>query len=118
MNRRAYQKRKNKFEIFNKKVKRFAEAKWYKLEPKEKEHFKEIFYCHNKKEAFERYRENLKWSVHLNYATMDSWNGYKKKHMPLKKCRKEFLKMLDKSRKEEAKTKKLERRNLKKPYRD
>ena len=109
VNRKQYQKGKNKFDIFNKKLYRLCQSKLSKMSKEERQYWinkakkMDKFYSanpHINNQFRGKYKPHIvmaeenKWIIHQNWAYIPSWCTYRKEHLSEEQVRNEMLKIL------------------------
>lgn len=109
MNRKQYQKEKNKFDYLNKLLYRAAQSKLAKMPKEERQYWidkarkMDAFYSahpHINNHFRGKYKPHIvmaeegKWIIHQNWAYMPSWCTYRKEHPSEEQAKKQMLKII------------------------
>lgn len=109
MNRKQYQKDKNRFDYLNKKLYRIAQSELSKMPIEERQYWIDKaksmndFYSanpHINKHFKGKYKPHIvmaeenKWIIHQNWAYMPSWCTYRKEHPSEEQAKKQMIKII------------------------
>lgn len=109
MNRKQYQKKKNRFDYLNKLLYRAAQSKLSKMPKEERQYWidkakkMDAFYSahpHINNHFRGKYKPHIvmaeegKWIIHQNWAYMPSWCTYRKEHPSEEQAEKQMLKII------------------------
>lgn len=107
MNRKQYQKNKNKYDIANKKLYKVCQSKFSKMSREDQQYWvdkanrmKNGYQAPSNKAFKNKYRpyivmaENSKWAIHRNWVYIPSWCSYRKDHPTKEVAMKELLKIM------------------------
>lgn len=109
MTRKQYQKKKNKFDILNKKLYRAAQSELSKMPKEERQYWidkakkMDAFYSahpHINEHFRGKYKPHIvmaeegKWIIHQNWAYMPSWCTYRKEHPSEEQAKKQMIKII------------------------
>ena len=109
MNRKQYQKYKNRFDYINKKLYRTAQSELSKMPREERQYWidkakkmDEFYSTHphinnhfrGKYEPRTVMAEEGKWIIHRNWAYMTSWCTYRKEHLNEEQAKKQMIEII------------------------